>query len=111
MLVYIYSVLTITVGISAMWKGAVYPGIAGIIGATLCWFAASGLKGSLMVGTPAQKRHGVLAATVFVAVGIGLVYHSGFWIGLFGVELSGVTWCVIGFAAGYVSTTRKHAES
>jgi hypothetical protein len=56
MLVYIYNVLTVVLGISALAKGAIYPGIAGIIGPILCWFAASGLKGSLMVGTELSSR-------------------------------------------------------
>jgi hypothetical protein len=55
MLVYIYMVLTLVMGGSAVWKGALYPGLAGIVGPILCWFAASGLKGSLMVGTSSQK--------------------------------------------------------
>ena len=77
MLVYIYMLLTLAMGISALWKGAVYPGIAGIVGPTLCWFAASGLKGSLLVGHSSQKLGGLAAALAFVAVGIGMVYHSG----------------------------------
>ena len=55
MLLYTYMLLTVLMGISALSKGAIYPGIAGIVGPTLCWFAASGLKGSLMVGTSSQK--------------------------------------------------------
>jgi hypothetical protein len=109
MLLYIYVLLTIAMGISALSKGAIYPGIAGIIGPTLCWFAASGLKGSLITGTSAQKFGGLGAAIAFVAVGFGIVYHSGYWIGLFGYKFSGVTWCIIGLAAGWISTTRQRA--
>jgi hypothetical protein len=54
-LLYIYIALTLVMGISALAKGAIYPGIAGIVGPTLCWFAASGLKGSFMVGSSRQK--------------------------------------------------------
>src|SRR6266700_467334 len=99
MLIYIYMMLTLAMGISALYKGAIYAGIVGIIGPTLCWFAASGLKGSLMVGTSTQKIGGLAAAIAFVAVGIGIVYHSGYWVGLFGYELTGVTWCVVGLVA------------
>src|ERR1700687_2405555 len=101
---YIYMLLTVAMAISALWKGAIYPGIDGIFGPTLCWFAASGLKGSLMVGTSSQKFGGLGAAIAFVAVGLGIVYHSGFWIGLFGYEFTGVTWCFVGLAAGWLST-------
>lgn len=109
MAVFIYMMLTLAMGVSALWKGAIYPGVAGLVGPTLCWFAASGLKGSLMAGTPLQKLAGLGAAIAFVAVGIGIVYHSGYWVGLFGYEFTGVTWCVVGLVAGWISTTRKHA--
>jgi hypothetical protein len=108
-LVYIYMMLTLVMGISALWEGAIYPGIAGIVGPTLCWFATSGLKGSLMVGTSAQKFGGLGAAIAFVAVGLGIVYHSGYWVGIFGYEFSGVTWCLVGLVAGWISTSRQHA--
>lgn len=109
MLVYIYMLLTLAMGISAPWKGAVYPGIAGIVGPTLCWFAASGLKGSLLVGGSSQKLAGLAAAIAFVAIATGMVYHSGYWVGLFGYEFTGVTWCLVGLVAGWISTTRQHA--
>ncbi len=111
MLLYIYMLLTVVMGVSALSKGAIYPGIAGIVGPTLCWFAASGLKGSLMVGTSSQKFGGLGAAIAFVAVGLGIVYHSGYWVGLFGYQFTGVTWCVVGLVVGWISTTRQHATA
>jgi hypothetical protein len=101
--------LSLVMGGSALWKGAIYPGIAGVVGPTLCWFAASGPKGSLMVGTSRQKLAGLGAAIAFVVVGVEIVYHSGYWVGLFGYEFTGVTWCLVGLAAGWISTTRQHA--
>ncbi len=109
MLLYIYMLLTVLMGISALAKGAIYPGIAGIIGPSLCWYAASGLKGSLMVGDRSQKLGGITGAIILLTVGLGIVYHSGYWIGLWGHPLSGITWCVVGFAVGWISTTRKMA--
>jgi hypothetical protein len=108
--IFIYIALTVAMGISALVKGAIYAGIAGIVGPTLCWFAASGLKGSLMVGTSRPKLVGLGAAIAFVAIGIGIVYHSGYWVGLFGYEFTGATWCVVGLVAGWISTTRQHAD-
>ncbi|THJ20411.1 MAG: hypothetical protein CAF44_012310 [Nitrospira sp. CG24D] len=110
MLIYTYILLTLMMGGSALWNGAVYAGVAGIVGATMCWFAASGLKGSLMVGTRPQKIAGFAAAVLFIVIGMGVVYHSGFWIGFFGYEFSGVIWCLIGLAAGWIATKRRHAE-
>jgi hypothetical protein len=67
------------------------------------------LKGLLLVGTPSQKLAGLGATIGFVAIGIGIVYHSGYWVGFFGYEFTGVTWCLIGLVAGWISTTRQHA--
>ena len=111
MLVYLYTILTVLMGGGVVWQGAIYPGLAGIVGPTLCWFAASGLKGSLMVGTPTQKIGGLVAAIVFAAVGLGIVYHSGYGVTVFGYELSGVAWCLVGLLAGWISTTRRHATA
>lgn len=110
MLIYIYMLLTLATRGAALWNGAIYAGIAGIIGPTMCWFAASGLKGSLIVGTSPQKIAGFIAALLFVTVGMGIVYHSGFWVGFFGFRFSGVIWCLIGLVAGWISTKRWHAE-
>ena len=78
---------------------------------TLSWFAASGLKGSLLVGTQKQKIGGLMTALAFSAIGFGIVYHSGYWVGIFGIELTGVAWCVVGLVAGYISTNRTHASA
>ncbi len=110
MLVYIYMVLSVILGVSAMFSGAIYAGISGIIGPMLCWFAVSGLKGSLMVGTSSQKLWGAIAAIFFIAIGIGIVYDSGFWIKMYGISFRGVTWCLIGLVVGWISTTRQHAQ-
>jgi hypothetical protein len=105
----IFLLLTLTMGISAMWNGGVYPGIAGIVGPILCFFAAVGLKGSLFVGNSSQKLAGLAFAIAFVAIGTGMVYHSGYWVSLFGYEFTGVTWCLLGVIPGWISTTRQHA--
>ena len=108
-LLYIYMLIAVLAGISALVKGAVYAGIAGIVAPMLCWWAASGLKGSLMVGTTSQKIGGLAAAIMFAAVGFGLVYHSGYWVSLLGYDLTGVTWCAIGIVVGFIATKKEHA--
>lgn len=110
MLIYIYMLLALVTGGSAYWNGAVYAGVAGIVGPILCLFAASGLKGSLMKGTQQQKIAGSAAAVLFVAIGMGVVYHSGFWVGFFGYEFSGIIWCLIGLVVGWIATRRQHVE-
>lgn len=104
---YIYLLMTVLMGIGVMFKAAVYPGIAGIVGPLLCWWAAAGLTGSLLVGTRSQKLWGLVDAIVFAAVGFGLVYHSGYGVRLFSLELTGVEWCVVGVGIGYLGGKRE----
>lgn len=106
-----YAILTLVMGVPVLWKGAWYPGLAGIIGPFLCWGAAVGLHGSLMVGTASQQLGGLGLALVFVTVGIGSVYHSGYGVEFFGYRFTGVTWCLVGFVIGWLATRRKWAET
>ena len=108
-LLYIYMLMSVLMGIAAMFKGALYAGITGIVGPLLSWWAAAGLKGSLMVGTRSQKLWGLVSAIVFVVIGFGLVFHSGYWVSIFGLGLGGVTWCAIGLVVGYLAAKREHA--
>ena len=80
MLIGIYIMMTLATGISALHKGALYAGVAGLVGPTLCWWAASGFKGCLLAGDDSQKIGGLAMGTIFVIGGVGIVYHSGFWI-------------------------------
>ena len=104
----IYFMLTLIMGVGAIWQGAVYPGIAGILGPTLCWWASAGLKGSLLIDSSPQKLFGIVAAIAFVAVGLGIVAHSGYWLQIFSYEITGVTWRLIGLALGWVLTNETH---
>jgi len=105
-LLYAYMLMSIAMGISAIVKGAVYPGITGIVGPILCWWAASGLKGSLLVGTRSQTLWSLASAIVFAAVGFGSVYRSGYGVRIFSLGLTGVAWCGIGLIIGYIVTNR-----
>src|SRR5712691_2899414 len=110
-LLYVYVMGTLAMGISALFKGSIYAGIAGIVGPTLCSFGVVGLKASLMVGTQSQKVGGLVAAIACVGIGLGIVYHSGYWVRIFSYELTGVAWCTIGLVVGYVTTKREHAAA
>ncbi len=105
----VYMLMTLIMAVSAIWNGAIYAGFAGIVGPTLCWAAACGLKGSLLVGTSPEKLGGLGAAIAFVAVGIGMVYHAGYRVFIFEYEFTGITWCLIGLAVGWIITTREKA--
>jgi hypothetical protein len=106
----LYVLMTIVTGISAMAKGAVFAGVAAIVGGGMSAWAGSGLKGSLVAGDGSQRLAGALMAALFVAAGTGLIYYSGFRIGLFGVDFSGTAWCIVGLCMGYLFTAERFAE-
>jgi len=85
-LIYIYTLLTFAMGISALWKGAAYPGIAGIVGPTLCVGSRFWPERFAYGWNLPSKARGIGCGSRLVAVGSGIVYHSGYWIGLFGYD-------------------------
>jgi hypothetical protein len=108
-LIYAYMVLTLLAGLLAIWRDGALAGIAGIIGPTLCWFAASGLKGSLLMGDSQQKLGGLGGAVATVAAGAGMVYYTGYLVEIWSLAIDGVIWCVVGFITSWISTTRSQA--
>jgi hypothetical protein len=107
--IYMYMLLTLVTGLWAIWQGEILAGIAGIVGPTLCWFAASSLKGSLLMGDSRQKLGASAGATVVIAAALGSVYYADYWIELWSLAISGVIWCGVGFIVGWVSTTPSQA--
>lgn len=86
------------------------PALAFFVGSILAVFGGSGLKGSLLVGTPGQKVAGLGAGLAFLAVGAGLVYWSNVHPQIFGLHIPKSAWGVLGFAIGFQFTTRSDAE-
>jgi hypothetical protein len=110
-IIWLYGLLVLVTGIAAIFRGAWWPGAAGLIGPTLCWWAGSGIRGSFMVGTSGQKIGGLVAGAIFASVGLSLLYYSGYWVRLFSVELDGIAWGLLGLAIGFVFTPRSAAEA
>ena len=90
------------------WCG--HAGVAGVVGPTICCYATSNLKPSILVGTRRHRLRGSFAALLIVAIGMGIVYHFGFWLGVFGHNFSGVLWCLVGLFAGWIAATRSDGK-
>ena len=104
-----YMLLTLAMAGFALWKSAMYPGIAGLIGPTLCWSAASGLKGSLMLGTSRQRLAGMAGARVRRCRRRNHLSPRATRQGSSVREFTGVTWCLVGLVVGWIGiepTTR-----
>jgi hypothetical protein len=89
-------------GVSALYRGSVYAGLAGIACPVLCWFAGSGLKDLLLAPAPVQRLRRLLAAITSAGVGIWVVSQSDYRVQIFGYEMSGITWCAVGVVLGYI---------
>jgi len=74
----------------------------------ICWFAGSGLKGSLH-GEKQQKVFGLLAAIVFLSVGLLTSKYISTEIVLQGVMLSAIQWLLLSFGIGFCLTTKHIA--
>lgn len=98
-----YTAITLFIGLGYIWNGAIYVGIAGIAGPTICLMAAPALKGALQLGGPGDKLESAAVALLFTAVGAGLTYHSGYGLGIWGHHVSGITWCLLGSFVGWIS--------
>lgn len=107
---YVFGLLVIVTGGSAILRGATWPGIAGLIGPGLCFWAGSGVKGSLLVGTRGQKIGDLVAGAVFLAAGSAILYQSGYRVLIYSLEIDGVMWGMLGAALGLVFTPRSAAE-
>ena len=108
---YIYAVLVIITGGAAIYKGAIWPGITGLIGPAFCWWGGCGMYGSFTVGTGAQKMFGLIAGIVFLLIGLGLLAWTGFWVTIFTLEIDGLIWGGIGFVIGLVGTPKSAADA
>ena len=89
-------------GGAVLWDGAIYAGVAGIAGPLMCWCAGSGLSSATKAGRPAHRAAVIVGALLFAAIGIGMVIHSGFSLGMFGLGVPGIVWCVIGLVVGWL---------
>ena len=107
--IFLFIVLVIITGASALIKGAVWAGLAGLVGPLLCLFAGGGVRGSFLVGTRDQKIGGLIAGAVCFAVGMAMLYATGFSVRLFALELTGIEWGAVGAGVGLLFTTRSLA--
>lgn len=103
--------MLVTVGVSAvLFFGAQWSlGLTLLLGSILGFWSTSGAKGSLLVGTPTQRRTGVISGIIFLVVAIALVTWSGVRVIFSGYSIDGIWWVVIGAAIGWLATNQRHA--
>jgi hypothetical protein len=110
-IILVFWLITILTTVQAMYKSSFTVGIAARAACVLCYWGASGFMGSLLARR--EKNFGPLdlagmggIALVMIAAGAALMFWSGFWMRLFGVEIGGVVWALLG-AVSAVAVVRK----
>jgi hypothetical protein len=74
----------------------------------ICWFAGSGLRGSLY-GIAGQKVFGLVAAIIFISGSLLASKHVSTAIIFQGVILSANQWLLLSFGIGFCLTTKHLA--
>lgn len=100
----IYGILTLAVAVGYCWSGQTWIGIDAMIASLLAPAATGGFKTAFFVGGRAMK----ITVSVIALSVLALAYWlaRGFQAGLFGLDVSGVTWIVVGAVLGYASAER-----
>jgi hypothetical protein len=95
----IYGFLTLAVAIGYCWSGETWLGMQALAPA-----ATGGFKAAFFVGGRGMK----VAVSIIAALVLGLAYWLalGFEAGLFGMDMSGVAWIVVGAVLGYAGAER-----
>ena len=104
-----YIIITIVAGIAAFGNASIGVIASGILAPLIAWFGGSGLRGSFNVGDNSQKITGFILGAIALAISYFWINYTGYWIQVFGIEMTGVVWIVIGFLVGLIFSTKKHS--
>ena|SRR5579872_4971714 len=112
--VFIFWAATIVACVQVMLKGSFVIGFAALVACALCYIAAAGFMGSLIARREKRYRaidlSGIGAMGVIViAAGLALMIWSSFSMRLFGVEIPGVAWALIGAFSAIIVVRKEDA--
>ena len=106
-MLYIYFLLTVIASVSVM----SFDNVTLLVSALLCPFlsvwAASGWRGMVYSGSPFL---GLALAAILMVPAILFVIYTEYSIKFFSIHISGLIWCVFGFALGFLFTKPSHAK-
>lgn len=107
--VYLYALISLFAGLGALGNSGWIAGASLVAASLLGWWAGTGLKGSLLIGDKSQKIGGFVMAAVFLLIAHFLSYN--FLVSLFGIEVGGGIWYLIGALVGFFTTNKSDAAS
>lgn len=82
-------------------------GLGLLVTSKLCWWAGSGLRGSIIDGGKNQIIGGVAMTVLFLLIALTVAHYTGFRVKIFDMIIDGKIWGVVGFAIGYLVVRRK----
>ena len=106
MLVFFYIVMTIFISGFMFFDGAIWGGLALLIGALLGFGGGSGMRGASYVG---NRKSGAVLGLALLMAGMALVFYSDVELRVLGFEFSGDVWVFLGFAIGWLAARPEDA--
>jgi hypothetical protein len=113
-LVLTFWTITIIACIQTMQRTSILVGLAALIACALCYAGAAGFMGSLLARH--EKGYRVIdllgigcLGLIVIAVGLAIMFWSGFSIHAFGIGVGGVTWALLGAASAIVVVRAQDA--
>ena len=111
-LVVIYAAITLPVVIGTCLKTSFVVGGLAVGACVLCLVASSTFASCLLarreLNYSAKDLSGIATiAALLTFVGAVLMKRSGFWLILFGVQVSGLQWALVGSAVGLMSAKKE----
>lgn len=111
LLMFIYAMITIATGIQVVLKRSVGIGAAAFVACAICLLASITLVSCFLARREqhySAKDLSIIAAIAgsLTLVGLALRWWSGFRLTLYGIEVSGIQWALVGSAVG-VSAAKK----
>jgi len=106
LLLFFYLVLTLVVSGRMVFDGAIWAGVALLIGSLIGFAGGSGMRGAFYRG---QKSTAVVIGTALALAGMSLVFYSDVTVGIFGSAVSGDLWVFLGFGLGFFAARAEDA--
>jgi hypothetical protein len=101
LLILVFWIVTIITCALDMFRTSAVVGLAALVACALCYAGAAGFMGALLARRANKHRvidlvgMGAIALPA-VAAGAALMWWSGFSLRLFGIEIGGVAWALLG---------------
>jgi hypothetical protein len=111
-LMIIYAFITIATGIQVILNRSVGIGVEAFIACAICLLASTALVTCFLARHEEQYSStdlGIIAviAVSLTLVGLALMRWSGFQLTLYGIEISGIQWALVGSVVGLITARRE----